>query len=424
MEAIWNIVVFIGSMFLIGVVFGIGAALLRYLLGRLNLVFSASTKTITKGGSFTENINEIEQSNEPLKMRMREAPLSEKEDSLMVLAIEVIGVLPNANKKRLGFYTSVLDVDGEQRSPVVSAIETFQEEKSRAYQSFVNLGEVSGNQRFVRWIRAGVVITDILQPPYGGSRTLSVILRLVDLDNPPVISKGFHNSEEGILWIEGIKITRSFEEKGYREEVEHTEESQAIVIHLAVAVAFVDGSLQDSEGMKIKEWISELISSARPEDQERLRSHYNQAMRDAYHSVTLGNMNLSTITARLNETGNKRIKYEAIDLCLEVMSADGQWQREELELIKRIAESLALDFSEIEKMKDQKIITMNFVSAETSNEQLLGISEEWSLERKRQHLRVEFQKWNNRISALPEGEERENAQKMLDLIAEARKKCA
>ena len=40
----------------------------------------------------------------------------------------------------------------------------------------------------------------------------------------------------------------------------------------------------------------------------------------------------------------------------------------------------------------------------------------------KQHLTAEFQKWNNRINALEEGDDRNNAQLMLNKIADARKK--
>ena len=40
------------------------------------------------------------------------------------------------------------------------------------------------------------------------------------------------------------------------------------------------------------------------------------------------------------------------------------------------------------------------------------------------HLRKEFKKWNDRLNTASEGEERDNAQKMLDLIADARENMA
>ena len=55
---------------------------------------------------------------------------------------------------------------------------------------------------------------------------------------------------------------------------------------------------------------------------------------------------------------------------------------------------------------------------------MLQIDTDWTNEQIKKHLREEYSKWNNRINTLDEGQERDNAQQMLDLIAEARKKYA
>ena len=116
-------------------------------------------------------------------------------------------------------------------------------------------------------------------------------------------------------------------------------------------------------------------------------------------------------------------KYEALDLCLDVMAADGVADENELQTIKNISESLGLDFEEIQKMKDQRLIKLSTdVESQSSVESMLGIDPEWSNDKIQRHLRSEFTKWNGRINTLSEGEERDNAQRMLNLIAEARKK--
>ena len=107
------------------------------------------------------------------------------------------------------------------------------------------------------------------------------------------------------------------------------------------------------------------------------------------------------------------------------MAADGVADAEEMKVIRKVAEALELDFDEIEKIRDQKIIDLDTsVSQQASVEDLLGIEADWETERIKKHLRMEFQKWNNRLNTLSEGRERENAQWMLDSIAAARKKYA
>ena len=105
------------------------------------------------------------------------------------------------------------------------------------------------------------------------------------------------------------------------------------------------------------------------------------------------------------------------------MAADGAVDAEELKVINKVSDALELDFDEIEKMRDQKIVSLGAsLDSQASIEEILGIEADWSSDKIKRHLRMEFQKWNDRLNTLSEGEERDNAQQMLDLIADARKK--
>ena len=78
---------------------------------------------------------------------------------------------------------------------------------------------------------------------------------------------------------------------------------------------------------------------------------------------------------------------------------------------------------EIEKMREKVTLSLSSsLTSEAGVESLVGIEEDWPVEEKKKHLRAEFQKWSNRLNTLPEGEERESAQEMLNTIAALRKK--
>jgi hypothetical protein len=62
------------------------------------------------------------------------------------------------------------------------------------------------------------------------------------------------------------------------------------------------------------------------------------------------------------------------------------------------------------------------VESDADLEQLLEIDPNWDSQKIKRHLRELFQKWNNRMNTLTDPEEKANAQRMLNLIAEARKK--
>jgi hypothetical protein len=148
-------------------------------------------------------------------------------------------------------------------------------------------------------------------------------------------------------------------------------------------------------------------------------------MRSAYADAKSGELTLGQVTQRLNEIAEEPQKYEAIELCFDVMAADGVADESELDSIRRIAESLELDYKEIESLHDKRLIELDVeLDHQASLESIIGIEEDWSSDQIKSHIRVQYAKWNDRLNNLPEGRERENAQRMLNMISEARKKYA
>ena len=90
-----------------------------------------------------------------------------------------------------------------------------------------------------------------------------------------------------------------------------------------MAVAMADGSLHDLEGAVLKKWVIRKIDPFPNEQKSALKELYNQAMKDAFQELRSGEMSLNSVTKRLNKIGELPIKQEAIDLCFEVLRADG-----------------------------------------------------------------------------------------------------
>lgn len=384
----------------------------------------AAGRTAMGKGTLSENLELSFKGMGPLEGRLVDAHLTDDPDSPLVKQVEVKGVFPvPSNNSSVAFVTSVFDNTDDESAPVISILEEFQEPSNVVFQHVSQMPPISPDQGFINWERISAVFPDLLQPPYGGKRDMLIVVRLLDLDSPPLIVHGFADSNEGILWQTAMSFTHVFTEKGYREASEHREEAQALSVKVAIAVAMADGSFDDREGEVIAEWIRRAIEPFDSEKREKLKSVYNDAMREAYAAAKDGSLSLSVLTERLNEIGEAKVKYDAIELCFEVMAADGEADPEEMRTIRKIGEALDLDLAELEAMRDQEIVGLeSHISSGGDIEELLGIEPDWSNEKVKSHLRSEFQKWNNRLSALPEGPERENAQTMLDMISKARQK--
>ena len=321
--------------------------------------------------------------------------------------------------------TSIIDLtDRDATTFVLSELDAFQEEHSRAFQNLQNGGVISPNQGFANWARVGVVFPELLVPAYGGERKLRIITRLVDTDNMPSISLGYGEVDQpGIITVVRNDYTFNYSGKGFREASEHRDEARALAIRLGMAIAIADGNLDDSEGNVIKDWVTKTIATFGDSKRDELKALYNDAMRNAFADAKAGELSLSEVTTRLNEIAEEPQKYEAIELCFEVMAADGIAEESEMDSIRRIAEALEIDYKEIETMRDKRLIELDVhLDHQARLETLIGIQDSWTPDEIKTHIRTEFAKWNDRLNNLPEGRERDNAQRMLDMLSEARKK--
>ncbi|HIA35250.1 MAG TPA: TerB family tellurite resistance protein, partial [Flavobacteriales bacterium] len=281
------------------------------------------------------------------------------------------------------------------------------------------VGEISSDQGWFGWVRVGVVPPEILQPSIGGRQDINIVVRLVDMDNLPEVYLGFG---EGELWMNTLEYSHNFKEKGYSEEAQHRDEARALCVRIGMAVAMADGELDDTEGKALKNWIKRMITPFSDEKQKDLKKIYNNSLKESYELAEAGELILSDICTKINEIGEEAQKYEALELAHEVMAADGIIHEDEMKIIHKVAIALNIDSDELEKIRDQQIVKLDAKASNLDVEGLIGIDTSLSNEEIKIHLRKEFQKWNNRLNTLVEGDERDNAQQMLDLISKARKK--
>ena len=390
------------------------------IFGGLFSAGKATVKTVVGKGSFSDNMRKEFKGMDPFEIRVREEKFGENNDQLAVL-IEGRGLIPNSKSMNVQFVTSVFDATGDDLKPVLAHYEDFQEERTFAYQAKANFGQVEVNQGFTDWVRVGVVLPDILDTPQSGRRDLKFVLRLVDADNPAEIQLGYCSTSG--VWTDDLDYQYQFERKGYEESSEDRERANLLGLQLGDAVAMADGGLHESEGAVLKEWIMKKVAPLAEERQAKLKDKFNAVMREAYEQAKEGDLSLSNITRQMRELGETECNLDALKLGYEVMSADGKADKEELETIKRIADTLGIDPTEQEKYKDQHILKIDSsLSSDDSPEALVGMDPSWNKEQIAAHLRDQFQKWNGRLNILEEGSDRDQAQRVINVIGELRTK--
>lgn len=367
----------------------------------------------------------------PLEIRKVPFRFGEDESVLEGVGIELRGLIPVSSPTDMAFVTSVIDVTNyipetdQLAEPVLSMVDRFQEAYTTAFQCWQDAGQIEPQQGYVDWVRVGAVFPGLLQPSCGGHRKLYFVCRLVDSDHIPTINSGFCQAgQRGIIAEQHVEYDLDYSGKGYKEAVADRDESRTHAISLAMLVAMSDGTLHDSEGHVIKHWVERTLASFDGEQREALKELYNNALRHSYAKATAGTLVLTEVIERMNEIAEEPQKYQAIALCYDVMSADGAMNDAEMHTIRDIAQALDLDPEELEALKDKALVQMNFKDdGQADADTLLGLDATWSNEQKRRHLAKLFAKWNDRLNAFSDRRRRDNAQRMLKLIAKARANC-
>ena len=347
------------------------------------------------------------------------------DSQLIIKKVMFRGAMASKRRMSAKFQLSAFDITDGNKNPkhVISLLEQAQEADTISFGISGEIGTIEPGDAITDWVQLGVVVPDLLQCERSGLRKIQIYLRLFNSDNQPTIVGGFGNGEGEVVIEQGISFDHNFIDKGYEEISQDREESQALSLKIGVAVAMADGRLDDAEGEILKSWILKQVSIFSDEKQKRLKGLFNDALKEAFVKAESGELPLTPLVERLANIAEKKSKYDAVALCFEVMAADGVASPEEMSMIRNIAESLGLDVAEVDSMRES--VTLNLssnITTESELESLVGLEPNWSDEQKKKHLRVEFQKWSNRINALSEGEERASAQTMLDNIARLRKK--
>ena len=384
------------------------------IIGQGSKAVGAAAKTITSGGSFADNFSN--------KFQFKIEELKENPD------LKMYGVFGKGNPE---VYTtnSVAFIfklfDKETGYPVLSTFEEASESGSRVFEHYVPIGNIA-DQYYPDWARLSFLVPDALIGPHRGTRKLELLCYVWEEANRPSFQNGY--LPEGSDFRGGINIFKHefdffLSSSGYLEIDEDRLKVQEVSIKLAISIALADGSLDVSEGNEIKKWIKGIVNSSLDSKKEEIKERLNNALEEGFQEAKENELDIKKLCFEIKEIGDKADKYELLELCLDVMAADGEADTNELKEISEISSMIGVDYDEVTKLKDQRLIKLDPEALSDSGlEEILGIDPEWDNETTKKHLVQLFNKYNGRLTQVSEGPERENAQTMIDKIAEARKK--
>jgi len=361
----------------------------------------------------------------PLAIRLREEKVNGKR-TFIAQRIEARGRFPVVRKMHLGFMVSVVDVtdrrqdDSAPEAPLVSRLEEHQEPDSTCYLGVLDIGDMDSGQCWLAWTSILPIIPETLIPPVRGVRDLEVIIRLCDIDALPTVSLGQVESGAAVHeWRQAFQWT--FAAEGYSERISRLEATEEAIVCLAIALAFSDGKFHATEGDVIKAWIRRRLALLGESEREARKKHFNGLVQEVYAECKAKTFPLQDVIDALKSADDAGAAFEAVELCLDVMSADGRASEGELASIDDLAQALDVDSEAYANLKHRRLMDVDHPQGtDVDYYSLLSINREWSLEQIRSHLNSLYDKWNARAESLADSDKRAKAEQMMTYIAEAR----
>lgn len=415
MEAIFGIIGVIVVVAVIRIILGL-------VIGAAGSAIKATAKTITQGGSLSENFLNQYRTMGDFELRLNLKKINLDDRVIDSYEVQVKGNINAQYESEIIFVTSLFDFTNQKHEPILSSLDFFQERTTEAYQKVIEAGKIKPNQGYMDWVTVSNFIPETLIGERSGLRIVKVLVRVMPPGELPSIELGLQDKNSTIFNVASSNLNLYLTEKGYVEFSEQRDRAKVLSVNLAVSFAMMDGDLTADEGKVIQGWIKSQVSSKRGDESQKLKELLNDALKTSYANVSSARFDRESTLDELKKLGLASSNKSLIELLVKVAGADADISNAEISLIKSIGVKLDVDYEEIRDMADKAFLEMDVKPEDSALEALLGIDSSWTPDQIRQHLRKLFTTWNSRIQTLSDSSEKEKAQQMLDAIAAARKK--
>ena len=278
------------------------------------------------------------------------------------------------------------------------------------------------------WVSVIRIPYDSIVFPHRGKRNITISTFIeesnnpIDFEFPGYPSGGLNAQGDKMFGFSTLKKSLNIKTSGYLDSAKDKKRVEELTIELGMYVSATDGNMDKKEGQIIKDWVSRILTI--PGMTEDDKKHFNEIIKTSFNDAKNKKLDLNKILNELNKIAIKAEKYDAIDLALDIMKADGKPDKREDEVINKIAEELKLNRAEFRALKEKKLASIDQKSLHKRDKyDVVGIDKKWSKDKQKEHLTSEFGKWNAVINHKDKNLAIK-ARQMLEIIAEIRKELS
>lgn len=335
-----------------------------------------------------------------------------KYEGFDVFSIKVSGVVsvPNDNYP-VKMRTHICDKTGGVEIPVMCMIQEYQRAGTTLFEHETGIIEMPYSvTSFKKPLELFVVPIDSLLFSKKGLVNLLFTVQVIDQNN-----MRYAMSE--------VDFTYHNQEDGWEDLEKNTTRVQELTIYLAMYMSKADGIMDKSEGDVIRNWVKKKLNPYDDRTEEEIKkekSRFNDIIADAYTKALNDKVTPELLCEEIVNKASTAQRYEILELCLDIVGADNKAEKSELDIVNNLSKLLEIDQGKFNKMKERQLpIKMHVEKDDPCS--IVGVTSEMSSEEIRIHINSEYSKWNRRTTH-SDPKIREQADEMMMLIAECRKK--
>ena len=355
------------------------------------------------------------------KKIQKESNFNYNQKCFVVRASGLVGTeYHNRVKVILNCYDNTENNDDEIGVPVVTAHEAYSENSiyKRIFgKEFVM--DVSQSTYYPKGSQLFFIPSEIIVPPHSGKRRLKFTLNICDADTH--VAFGRYEDTSKIIYHANDFVDFNFKDIGYMDAVINKDKVEDLTIKLAMCMAATDGHLDQKELNVIKDWAKNLTSLLEEDKQAARKKHFSKFIKDTYSEAKGKRISISTLVKDFNKIASKTQKYEAIELLLNISSADGKLSKEEEAFINKIAKTTNIDLKTFRDMKNKVVASVDQIETlEKPSETTFGLTDDMTDKEKCRSLTKQYSKWKGQTTN-KDPKRKKRAKEMVKAIADLRK---
>lgn len=337
--------------------------------------------------------------------------------------VEMSGMISHPTDDQVKIILSIQDVtdndnESDAGAPVVSAHEAFNEKGSRVL-GVERIYDSGPRHYFPDWTLFVPVPVDFIVPPHKGKRKLKFLLCVADTNT--TMDRGGLSDTSRLQHVSTDIVNFTFKEPGYMDELINKEKVEDLTVKLGMCMAASDGTLDQKELNIIKTWAKNVSNLLEGDKAEERNKHFSKFLKSSATAAKTKKISLSSLVKEFNNVASKTQKYTAMQLLLDISSADGRLSKEEDAFINKIAKTTGINLNTFKEMKNKVIANVDNIDlSEKPSEESFGLTDDMDDVEKMKILRKEYTKWNGQTNH-KDPKKKKRAKEMVKIIADLRK---